>query len=80
MTDGRHESPETSTGLGFSITHNTPSDWLKGVFAAIAAVTPVVIGATSDNVVSGTEVITILTTVLLTFGAALGFYQKKETQ
>lgn len=63
--------------MKFSINYNTPSDWVKGVTAALAAGVATFTQANLDGHIDGGEKITIIVAVVVAFAAALGFYSEK---
>lgn len=63
--------------MKFSITHNTPSDWVKAITTAVTVGMASFSTANLDGVVDGGEWISIVIAAGLAFATALGFYSEK---
>jgi hypothetical protein len=66
--------------MKFSVLYNTPSDWIKGITAALTAGSVAFGQANLDGHVDGGEWVTILIAVVLAGATALGFYSEKGNE
>lgn len=64
--------------MKFSLTYNTPSDWVKAFTTALTVGGAAFAQANLDGHVDGGEWITILVAVGVAFATALGFYSEKS--
>lgn len=66
--------------MKFSLTYNTPSDWIKGISAAITAGGVAFTQANLDGHIDGGEWFTVVVAVVLAGATALGFYSRKGNE
>lgn len=65
--------------MKFSISYNTPSDWIKAFTTAVTVGLASFSQANLDGHVDGGEWVSIVIAVGLAFATALGFYSEKGT-